>query len=128
MTVKTGGMSPDPGTPAMELVVNQDIVAYKQQMPTVRMTETFEAWLYDLRDAKARSKIAVRIQRLADGNPGDVAAVGEGVSEMRINFGPGYRVYYVNRGRELVILLCGGDKASQARDIEAAKRLAQTED
>ena len=88
----------------------------------------FEVWLHDLRDAKARSKIAVRIQRLEDGNPGDVAPVGEGVSEMRIHHGPGYRVYYVNRGGELVILLCGGDKASQARDIEDAKRLARTED
>jgi putative addiction module killer protein len=97
-------------------------------MPTVRTTETFAAWLHDLRDAKARSKITVRIQRLEDGNPGDVGPVGEGVSEMRIHHGPGYRIYYVGRGAEIVLLLCGGDKASQARDIEAAKRLAQTED
>lgn len=91
------------------------------------MTETFAAWLHDLRDAKARSKIAVRIQRLADGNPGDAAPNGEGVSEMRIHHGSGSR-YYLNRGGELVILLCGGDKASQARDIEAAKHLARTKD
>jgi putative addiction module killer protein len=92
------------------------------------MTETFATWLHDLRDAKAHSKITVRIQRLANGNPGDVAPVGEGVSEMRIHYGPGYRVYYFNRGGELVILLCGGDKASQARDVETAKHLARTEE
>ena len=69
-----------------------------------------------------------RIQRLEDGNPGDVAPVGDGVSEMRIHFGPGYRVYFVNRGGELIVLLCGGDKSSQGRDIEAAKKLAQEED
>jgi putative addiction module killer protein len=103
------------------------VVAYKQQMPTVRMTETFATWLHELRDAKARSKVAVRIQRLEDGNPGDVVPVGDGVSEMRIHYGPGYRVYYVNRGSEFVILLCGGDKGSQSRDIEAAKHLAQEE-
>lgn len=91
------------------------------------MTETFATWLHGLRDGKARNRISARIQRLEDGNPGDVAPVGEGVSEMRIHYGPGYRVYFVSRGSEFVILLCGGDKASQARDIEAAKRLAQEE-
>jgi putative addiction module killer protein len=96
-------------------------------MPTVRQTETFSTWLRNLRDAKARTKILVRIERLADGNPGDVTPVGEGVSELRIHYGPGYRVYYVNRGSEIVLLLCGGDKASQARDIASAKQLAQTE-
>ena len=68
-----------------------------------------------------------RIQRL-EGNAGDVAPVGDGVSEMRIHFGPGYRVYYINRGAELILLLCGGDKSSQQRDIEAAKKLAREED
>jgi putative addiction module killer protein len=96
-------------------------------MPTVRQTETFSTWLRNLRDAKARTKILVRIERLADGNRGDVSPVGEGVSELRIHYGPGYRVYYVNRGSEIVLLLCGGDKASQARDIASAKQLAQTE-
>ena len=91
------------------------------------MTDTFAAWLHDLRDRKAQSRIIDRIQRLEGGNPGDVASVGKGVSEMRIHYGPGYRVYYVNRGNELVLLLCGGDKAGQARDIDAAKRLAQEE-
>jgi putative addiction module killer protein len=74
---------------------------------------------------RARAKIAARIDRLAQGNPGDVASVGEGVSELRIHFGPGYRVYFVARGRALVILLCGGDKSSQAKDIKTAKQLAR---
>ncbi|MDP1866282.1 MAG: type II toxin-antitoxin system RelE/ParE family toxin [Bradyrhizobium sp.] len=94
----------------------------------VRQTETFSAWLKDLRDLRGKAKIVARIQRLEDGNPGDVAPVGDGVSEMRIHFGPGYRVYFVNRGGELIVLLCGGDKSSQARDIEAARKLAQEED
>jgi putative addiction module killer protein len=97
-------------------------------MPMVRQTETFSAWLKDLRDLRGKAKIVARIQRLEDGNPGDVAPVGDGVSEMRIHFGPGYRVYFVNRGGELIVLLCGGDKSSQTRDIEAAKKLAQEED
>lgn len=113
---------------APEPVAFSNVVAYKQQMPKVKQSETFSSWLRDLRDTKARAKIAVRIQRLEDGNPGDVAPVGDGVSEMRIHYGPGYRVYFAARGAELVILLCGGDKASQARDIETAKRLAQTEE
>jgi putative addiction module killer protein len=78
-----------------------------------------------LADRRARAKIAARIDRLAQGNPGDVASVGEGVSELRIHFGPGYRVYFVARGRALVILLCGGDKSSQAKDIKTAKQLAR---
>ena len=94
----------------------------------VRQTENFSAWLKDLRDLRGKAKIMARIQRLEDGNPGDVAPVGDGVSEMRIHFGPGYRVYFVNRGGELIVLLCGGDKSSQGRDIEAAKKLAQEED
>lgn len=93
----------------------------------VRQTENFSAWLKDLRDLRGKAKIMARIQRLEDGNPGDVAPVGDGVSEMRIHFGPGYRVYFVNRGGELIVLLCGGDKSSQGRDIEAAKKLAQEE-
>ena len=112
----------------LEPVVFSSVVVYKQHMPKIRQSETFSIWLHDLRDRKARAKIAVRIQRLEDGNPGDVAPVGDGVSEMRIHYGPGYRVYFVARGAELVVLLCGGDKASQARDIETAKQLAQTEE
>jgi len=83
----------------------------------VRKTDTFARWLDGLRDLRARARIQVRIERLAAGNPGDAEPVGEGVSEMRIAYGPGYRVYYKKRGRALVILLAGGDKTSQARDI-----------
>jgi len=93
-------------------------------VPEIRQTETFSQWLRGLADRRARAKIAARIDRLAHGNPGDAAPVGEGVSELRIHFGPGYRVYFVARGRAVVILLCGGDKSSQAKDIKTAKQLA----
>jgi putative addiction module killer protein len=94
-------------------------------VPDVRQTEIFSRWLGGLADSRARAKIAARIDRLAHGNPGDVESVGEGVSELRIHFGPGYRVYFASRGRTSVILLCGGDKSSQVSDIKAAKRLAR---
>ena len=94
-------------------------------MIEIRKTETFVKWLNGLSDIKARSRILVRIERLAAGNPGDVKPVGEGVSELRIDYGPGYRVYFLKRGREMIILLAGGDKRSQARDIKTAIRLAQ---
>ena len=77
-----------------------------------------------LRDKRARAKVLIRVARLANGNPGDVAPVGDGVSELRINFGPGYRVYYVQRGTKYILLLAGGDKSSQAKDIALARRLA----
>lgn len=93
-------------------------------MPTIRRTEEFSSWLRDPRDIRARAKVLARIDRLSLGNPGDVAPVGDGISEMKIHFGPGYRVYYVQRGDEIVVLLCGGDKGSQASDIKAAKKLA----
>ena len=93
-------------------------------MIEVRQTAVFAKWLSGLRDRMARARIAVRIDRLALGNPGDVKPVGGGVSEMRIDYGPGYRVYFVRRGNVVVLLLSGGDKASQARDIAAAKVLA----
>jgi len=79
----------------------------------------------ELRDIKARARIDVRIKRLALGNYGDAAPVGEGVSELRIFYGPGYRVYFKNSGKEIIILLCGGDKSTQSRDIETAKQLAK---
>ena len=85
---------------------------------------TFDGWLSGLRDRKAVARIAARLDRLAARNPGDVAPVGEGISELRIDYGPGYRVYYMRRGQVLVILLCGGDKSSQGRDIKQAKLLA----
>lgn len=94
-------------------------------MMEVRKTEVYAKWLDGLSDIRARARILVRVERLAAGNPGDVKSVGEGVSEMRIDYGPGYRVYYKKHGRELVILLAGGDKRSQASDIKMALRLAR---
>ena len=94
-------------------------------MLEIRKTQAFARWLDGLRDIRARARVQARIQRLAMGNPGDVRPVGEGVSELRIDHGPGYRVYYVQRGREVVILLAGGDKRTQSRDIETALRLMQ---
>lgn len=94
-------------------------------MIEIRKTEHFANWLDNLRDIQAKARVLVRIERLASGNVGDVKPVGEGVSEMRINYGPGYRVYFVQRGSELIILLAGGDKSSQSRDIKAAIRLVQ---
>ena len=91
----------------------------------VRQTETFVRWFDSLRDRQARGRIAVRLRRLSLGNPGDVKPVGEGVSELRINYGPGYRVYFVQRGEMLVILLAGGDKQTQQKDIRIALELAR---
>jgi len=91
----------------------------------VRTTASFDQWMDSLWDRRARARIQVRIDRLALGNAGDAQAVGEGVSELRIDYGPGYRVYFIRRGRALVILLCGGDKRSQAADILRAKRMAK---
>jgi putative addiction module killer protein len=91
----------------------------------IRETESFSSWLAALRDSQARARIAARIRRLAFGNAGDVRAVGKGVSELRIHYGPGYRVYFVQRGTVLIVLLCGGDKSTQNRDVETAKRLAK---
>lgn len=94
-------------------------------MIEVRQTEAFRAWLETLRDRRAAAKIAARLARLDLGNFGDAEPVGEGVSELRIHYGPGYRAYFVRRGEVLVILLCGGDKASQDRDIKRAKAMAR---
>jgi putative addiction module killer protein len=91
----------------------------------VRKTETFVRWLDGLRDIRARARVQVRIERLAAGNAGDAEPVGEGVSEMRIDYGPGYRVYFKKQGREVVILLAGGDKRTQSADIKTALRLAR---
>jgi putative addiction module killer protein len=91
----------------------------------IRKTEIFAHWLDRLRDVRARARVQVRIERLAAGNPGDVEPVGEGVSEMRINYGPEYRVYFKRIGREIVILLAGGDKRTQSADIKTALRLAR---
>ena len=94
-------------------------------MLQVRTTEVYARWLDGLRDVRARARVLVRVERLAAGNPGDVRPVGEGVSELRIDYGPGYRVYFKRQGRTVVILLAGGDKRSQSDDIETALRLAR---
>jgi putative addiction module killer protein len=91
----------------------------------IRRTEIFIKWVKKLGDPEARARIINRIKRLAEGNPGDVKPIGEGCSEMRIDYGPGYRVYYKDTGREIIILLCGGDKRTQDTDIENAKKIAQ---
>jgi putative addiction module killer protein/probable addiction module antidote protein len=90
----------------------------------IRQTETFASWFANLHDRQARARIDVRIRRLSLGNPCDVKPVGEGVSELRIDYGPGYRVYFVQRGQALVILLAGGDKRTQDRDIRTALELS----
>ncbi|MBF0332846.1 MAG: type II toxin-antitoxin system RelE/ParE family toxin [Alphaproteobacteria bacterium] len=94
-------------------------------MIEVRQTDAFADWIAGLRDERARARVLVRIRRLELGNPGDLKPVGEGVSEMRIDYGPGYRVYFTQRGNTLVILLAGGDKRTQSHDIELALDLAR---
>jgi putative addiction module killer protein len=85
----------------------------------------FDRWLHGLRDAQARTRVRVRIDRLAGGNPGDVRPVGDGLSELRIDYGPGYRVYFMRRGLDAAVLLNGGNKHTQASDIERAKIVAE---
>ncbi len=94
-------------------------------MIEIRRTQAYEDFIDGLRDRKARAMIIMRIQRLGEGNAGDAAPVGEGVSELRLHYGPGYRVYYLQHGKLLIVLLCGGDKSSQGRDIKRAKELAR---
>ena len=94
-------------------------------MIEIRQTETYADWFDSLRDRKARARIDVRIRRLSLGNPGDVRPIGSGVSELWIDYGPGYRVYFVQRGPMLIILLAGGDKRTQERDIKRALELAR---
>jgi putative addiction module killer protein len=91
----------------------------------IRKSRRFDAWLANLRDVRAVSRILVRIDRMALGLLGDVKPVGEGVSELRIDYGPGYRIYFTQRGRELVLLLIGGDKRTQARDVRDAQAMAR---
>ena len=96
-------------------------------MVVVRQTRVFARWMADQRDLQTRARIGARIDRLAFGHAGDVQPVGGGISELRIHFGPGYRVYFVRRGEAIILLLCGGDKGSQPRDIVLAKHLAAQE-
>ena len=94
-------------------------------MKEIRRSSVFDKWLAKLRDPQAVARVLARIKRLAEGNPGDVKPAGEGVSEMRIDYGPGYRVYYKDTGREIIILICGGDKRTQEADIVEAKKIAR---
>ena len=94
-------------------------------MAEIIQSEEFEGWMQRLRDIRAQLRIRARIERLSKGNPGDVKSVGEGIREMRVDYGPGYRVYFLQRGEVLIVLLCGGDKSSQDRDIVQAKSIAQ---
>jgi putative addiction module killer protein len=98
---------------------------YNISMIEVRQTEEYSEWFANLRDKQARARINARIRRLSLGNPGDVKPVGEGVSELRIDYGLGYRVYFLQRGREVVILLAGGDKRTQQKDIQTSLELAR---
>jgi len=95
-------------------------------MVEVRQTENFSAWLRVLKDANAVARVVARMRRMEQGNSGDTRSVGKGVMEMRIAYGPGYRIYYVQRGAQIVILLCGGDKGTQRRDIKRAQMIAET--
>ena len=97
---------------------------YNSSSRQIFKSATFDEWFSKLRDRQAKARIAARIDRLAMGNPGDVRPVGSGVSEMRIDYGPGYRVYFVQRGSIVVVVLCAGDKRTQDADIKAAQRLA----
>ncbi|WP_449393448.1 type II toxin-antitoxin system RelE/ParE family toxin [Eoetvoesiella caeni] len=103
-------------------------MGYSLAMPSIRTTSAFDEWFAELRDIRARVRIQTRIDRLELGNPGDSKAIGGGLVELRIDYGPGYRVYYVQRGAVLVILLCGGNKSTQKSDITRAKVIAQALD
>ena len=94
-------------------------------MKDIRRSSVFIKWLARLRDDRAVARILERIKRLAEGNPGDVKPAGEGISEMRIDYGSGYRVYYKDTGKEIILLLCGGDKSTQQADIANAKNIAR---
>ena len=93
-------------------------------MFTILTTETFDAWFASLRDRQVQLRIIARLKRVEQGNLGDTKSVGRGVREMRLDFGPGYRLYFTQRGIEIIVLLCGGDKATQAKDIKAAQAIA----
>jgi putative addiction module killer protein len=102
-------------------------IGYNGRMKTILTTETFNRWFDGLRDNRAKRRIQARIDRAEDGNLGDCKPVGEGVSEMRVDYGPGYRLYFIQRGDgfEIVVLLAGGDKSTQAHDIKTALQLAR---
>ena len=114
-------ISPDRAEPC-----NSVAYGLRSSMLTLSRTDEFSDWLRGLRDERAKARIGIRLDRLALGSPGDVKPVGNGINEMRIDYGPGYRVYFIRRGAEIIALLCGGDKDSQDRDIEQAKFLASS--
>ncbi|MCW1413716.1 type II toxin-antitoxin system RelE/ParE family toxin [Rhizobium sp. 1AS11] len=93
-------------------------------MLILKQTATFRKWHKKLKDGKAKATIALRLQRLANGHAGDASPIGEGLSELRIHYGPGYRIYYCKRGETIIVLLCDGDKSTQETDIRTAKRIA----
>ena len=97
-------------------------------MSAIRKTDVFKKWLKKLKDHIAKAHINRRIDRLERGNPGDVEAIGEGCSEMKIHYGPGYRIYFKDTGKEIIIILCAGDKSTQQEDINRAKQLAREEE
>ena len=99
------------------------VVIYKLHMIEIRQTETFQKWFAGLKDRRVNQIIAKRLVRIEAGLMGDTKSVGEGVSEVRINYGPGYRLYFTRRGQTVILLLCGGDKGSQTRDIRAAQNM-----
>lgn len=107
------------------MVDRQGSVNYSSHVLDSVKSSLFDRWLTHLRDRRAKARIEARIRRMSLGNPGDVKALGGGVVEMRIDYGPGYRVYYTQRGTRVILLLCGGDKSTQTQDIALAKRLAQ---
>ena len=94
-------------------------------MVEIEQSEEFESWIHQLRDLRAQLRIRARIERISMGNPGDVKSVGEDIREMRVDYGPGYRVYFLQRGEILIVLLCGGDKSSQDSEIKQAKSIAK---
>lgn len=107
------------------MVYSVQSAVYSVTMFAIIKSAEFDAWLRGLKDRRAMMRIQARLDRVALGNLGDVEPVGEGVSELRIHYGPGYRLYFLQQGTVLVVMLCGGDKSSQQRDIKCAKRLAQ---
>jgi putative addiction module killer protein len=111
--------------PARRRLAPPTPVNYSSQVSRVIRSETFDGWLRKLKDRRAAVRVLVRIDRLAAGNPGGVKPVGAGISELRINYGPGYRVYYLQDGDKLIVLLCGGDKSTQDDDIKNARRIAK---
>ena len=101
------------------------LTGYKRQVVTIRQTDAYEKWFRKLRDREAKARILIRIKRLSANNPGDVRSVGGGISELRIDYGPGYRVYFCRVDGAMAVLLLGGDKSTQRQDIEKARDLAQ---